>query len=102
VEVDELPAPVPPNEHAGPATLLIHLPVLVLPFGGGATGHHGGIAVDTSRTTLRSGAYARVPSPLISRWGQMLGTTAPGADGTATPPRSSSSGGARQRAPELC
>jgi len=44
--VNELPAPVPPNEHAGPATLLIHLPVLVLACGGGTTGDEGGIAVD--------------------------------------------------------
>src|SRR5262245_32673031 len=46
LEVNELPAPVLPNEHAGAATLLIHLPVLVLSLGGGTTGHDGGIAVD--------------------------------------------------------
>src|SRR5262245_39600744 len=51
--MNELPAPVPPNEHAGPGTLLIHLPVLVLPVGGGATGHHGGIAVDTDFDLVR-------------------------------------------------
>src|SRR5262245_35917642 len=44
--VDELPAPVSPNEHAGPATVLIHRPVLVLPLDGGAIGHDGGIPVD--------------------------------------------------------
>src|SRR5262245_62060046 len=38
LEVNELPAPVLPNEHAGAATLLIHLPVLVLSLGGGTTG----------------------------------------------------------------
>src|SRR3954454_16907512 len=42
---NELPAPVLPNEHAGAATLLIHLPVLVLSLGGGTTGYDGGIAV---------------------------------------------------------
>ena len=46
VEVDELPVPIPPNEHSGPVTLVIHLSVLVLPFGGGATGHDGRIAID--------------------------------------------------------
>src|SRR5262247_1608186 len=46
MEVDELPAPIPPNKHSGPVPLVIHLSVLVLPFGGGATGHNGGIAVD--------------------------------------------------------
>jgi hypothetical protein len=51
--MNELPAPVPPNEHAGPATLLIDLPVLILPFGGGATGHDGGIAVDTDFDLVR-------------------------------------------------
>jgi len=43
MEVDELPAPIPPNKHSGPVTLVIHLSVLVLPFGGGATGHDGRI-----------------------------------------------------------
>jgi hypothetical protein len=43
--VDGLPAPLLPNEHAGPATLLINRPLLVLPFGGGAIGHDGGIPV---------------------------------------------------------
>jgi len=43
MEVDALPAPIPPNKHSGPVTLVIHLSVLVLPFGGGATGHDGRI-----------------------------------------------------------
>ena len=43
--VDELPAPLLPNEHSGPTTLLINCPLLVLPFGGGAIGHDGGIPV---------------------------------------------------------
>ena len=46
LEVNELPAPIPPNEHAGPSSLLIHLPVLVLSLGSGTTGHDRGIAVD--------------------------------------------------------
>src|SRR5262249_56545211 len=53
--VDELPAPVPPNEHAGPATLLIKRPLLVLPFGGGAIGHHGGIPVEAGLAPARRG-----------------------------------------------
>jgi hypothetical protein len=53
LEVNELPAPVPPNEHAGPATVLIHLPVLVLALGGGTTGHDGGIAVDAHVDLVR-------------------------------------------------
>ena len=44
--MDELPAPVPPNEYAGPATLLIYLSVLILSFGPGAIGHDGGIPVE--------------------------------------------------------
>lgn len=43
--VDELPAPLLPNEHAGPATLLINRSLLVLSFGGRAIGHDGGIPV---------------------------------------------------------
>jgi len=46
MEVDELPAPIPPNKHSGPVTLVIDLSVLILPFGGGPTGHDGRIAVD--------------------------------------------------------
>jgi len=46
MEVDELPAPIAPNKHSGPVPLVIHLSVLVLSFGGGATRHHGRIAVD--------------------------------------------------------
>ena len=46
MEVDDLPATVPPNKHSGPVTLVIHLSVLILPLGGGATGHDGGIIVD--------------------------------------------------------
>src|SRR5215469_13159431 len=46
MEVDELPAPIAPNKHSGPVPLVIHLSVLVLSFGGGATCHHGRIAVD--------------------------------------------------------
>ena len=41
--MDKLPAPVPPNEYACPATLLIYRPVLILSFGPGAIGHDGGI-----------------------------------------------------------
>ena len=43
--VDKLPTPILPNKYAGPATLLINRPLLVLPFGGGAIGHNGGIPV---------------------------------------------------------
>src|SRR5262245_13452489 len=50
---NELPAPVPPNEHAGAATLLIHLPVLVLSLGGGTTGYDRGIAVDAHFDLVR-------------------------------------------------
>ena len=50
---NKLPAPVPPNEHAGAATLLIHLPVLVLSLGGGTTGHDGRIAVDAHFDLVR-------------------------------------------------
>src|SRR5262245_44378365 len=46
MEVDELPASIPPNKHSGPVTLVIDLSVLMLPFGRGATGHDGRIAVD--------------------------------------------------------
>src|SRR5262245_37175510 len=53
LEMNELPAPVPPNEHAGAATLLIHLPVLVLALGGGTTGHDGRIAVDAHFDLVR-------------------------------------------------
>ncbi len=35
-----------PNEHAGPAALLIYCSVLILSFRGGAIGHDGGIPVD--------------------------------------------------------
>ena len=43
--VDELPAPLLPNEHTGPATLLIDHSLLVLSFGGGSIGHDGGIPI---------------------------------------------------------
>jgi len=46
MKVDELPAPIPPNKHSGPVTLVIDLSVLIRPFGGGPTGHDGRIAVD--------------------------------------------------------
>ena len=46
MEVDKLPAPIPLNKHSGPVTLVIHLSVLILPFGGRATGHDSRIAVD--------------------------------------------------------
>src|SRR5262249_46522547 len=51
MEVDELPAPIPPNKHSGPVTLVIHLSVLILPFSGGATGHDGRIAVESTTPT---------------------------------------------------
>src|SRR5262249_11325503 len=53
LEVNELPASVSPDEHAGPATLLIHVPVLVLSFGGGTTGYEGGIAVNPDVDLVR-------------------------------------------------
>jgi hypothetical protein len=52
--VDELPAPVPPNEHVGRALLLIYRPLLVLSFGGAAIGHDGGIPVEVDLDLLRA------------------------------------------------
>src|SRR5678816_3396960 len=51
--VDELPAPVPPNEDAGPAALLIYRSILVFSFGGGTIGHDGGIPVDANFDLIR-------------------------------------------------
>src|SRR5262245_51557661 len=45
--MNELPAPVSPNEHAGRAPLVIHPPVLILSLGDGTTGHDRGIAENT-------------------------------------------------------
>ena len=53
VGVDELPAPVFPDEHVGPAALLIYRPLLVLPFGGGSKGHDGGITVEADFDFIR-------------------------------------------------
>src|SRR5262249_28103886 len=91
-EVNELPAPVTSNEHAGTATLLIHLSVLVLSLGGGTTGHDRGIAVDAHfdlvrhqrleiyapgfavlevlRPILDHGARALMDLVLVSCWGE--------------------------------
>jgi hypothetical protein len=41
--VHQLPAPVLPNEDAGPAALLVDRSILVFSLGGGAIGHDGGI-----------------------------------------------------------
>jgi hypothetical protein len=74
LEVNELPAPIPPNEHAGPSSLLIHLPVLVLSHGSGTTGHADAgevlIAVRLGRhgTTTR-GTEKRAPVVLSERYG---------------------------------
>jgi len=46
MEVDELPAAIPPNKHSGPVTLVIDLSVLIFPFGGRATRHDRCIVVD--------------------------------------------------------
>src|SRR5262245_77053 len=53
VLVNELPAPVPPNEHAGPATLLIHLPLLIRSLCYGTTGEDCSIAEDTDFDLVR-------------------------------------------------
>ena len=53
VGVDQLPAPVPPNEDAGPAALLIYRSILVLSFGGRAIGHDGGISVEADFDLIR-------------------------------------------------
>ena len=53
-EMDHLPAPVLANEHPGPETLVIDRALLVLPFGGGATRHDGGVSVE--RTCISSEA----------------------------------------------
>ena len=45
--------PVVPNEHAGPAALLIYCSVLILSFRGGAIGHDGGIPVDPDFGVIR-------------------------------------------------
>ena len=52
--MDELPAPVPPNEYAGPATLFIYRSVLVLSFGPGAIGHDGGIPEKADFDVIRN------------------------------------------------
>ena len=51
--MDQLPAPVPPNEDAGPAALLIYRSIWVLSFGGGAIGHDGGIPVGADFDLIR-------------------------------------------------
>ena len=45
--------PVVPNEHAGPAALLIYCSVLILSFRGGAIGHDGGIPIDPDFDVIR-------------------------------------------------
>ena len=53
LRVDELPAPVLPNEDAGPAALLVNRSILVFSFGGGTIGHDGGIPVDADFDLIR-------------------------------------------------
>jgi hypothetical protein len=51
--VHELPAPVLPNEDAGPAALLVNRSILVFSFGGGTIGHDGRIPVDADFDFIR-------------------------------------------------
>ncbi len=51
--VDQLPAPVPPNEYAGPAALFVNRSILVFSFGGGTIGHDGGIPVEADFDLIR-------------------------------------------------